>query len=454
MRRILKYAAAGLGLAAGLAGCKGFLDSEKAVADPNAPTAATIPQLFVAIEANVFGQQEGPVAMLVCEWMQQCAGVGGRFVDTQGAYIIQPSSFNTSFASLYGAGGLIQIRDVKARADAAGDKLTKGITEVLEAMEVSWAADIWGDLPYREAAGDNPTPAFDPQMQIYADLQTLLDQAITDMNGGGPGPGFADLVYGGDKTKWIQAAHTLKARLYLHTVEKLGNASYASALTQANLGISTPANDWKTAHSSATSERNIWAQFQTSSFGNDLVAGSTLVDLMKAQNDPRLPEYFGTNKGGGYGGYDVHTKATNGDSISPILGSERTNDETFAQPIMTYDENQLIIAEAAFQTGAVATAQTALTNVRARYGKGPVPVTLQAIMQEKYILTFQNVEAWNDFKRTCIPLLLPAASKALVPGRIYYSATEEQTNPNTPSSANQNLFTVRNANDPNACPAS
>ena len=32
----------------------------------------------------------------------------------------------------------------------------------------------------------------------------------------------------------------------------------------------------------------MWAQFQNTSFGADLVAGSALVDLMKAQNDPRL----------------------------------------------------------------------------------------------------------------------------------------------------------------------
>src|SRR5205085_12515555 len=111
----------------------------------------------------------------------------------------------------------------------------------------------------------------------------------------------------GNAAKWIEAAHTLKARLYLHQVEKLGNAQYASALTEARRGISTPANDWKDRHSSATSERNMWAQFQNTSFGNDLVAGSALANIMIAQNDPRLAEYFGKNKKGSFGGYDVST---------------------------------------------------------------------------------------------------------------------------------------------------
>ena len=118
-------------------------------------------------------------------------------------------------------------------------------------MDIMFAADVWGDIPYREAVGDNPTPQFDAQMQVYADLLALLDKAIADIGGGGTGPGADDLVYGGSAAKWTEAAHTLKARIYLHQVEKLGNAQYTSALAEASKGISSPANDWKTAHSSA-----------------------------------------------------------------------------------------------------------------------------------------------------------------------------------------------------------
>jgi hypothetical protein len=352
----------------------------------------------------------------------------------------------------------LSLRTIQSSADQAGDKVYKGIAEVLEAMDVGYAADIWGNIPYSQAAADNPTPAFDPQMTVYDKLQTLLDQAITDIGGAGSGPGVIDLVYGHlspaeQKTAWIEAAHTLKARLYLHTAEKLGSGQYAKALAEAQKGISTPNHDWKTKHSSATSERNLWAQFQISSFGNDLVAGSALVDIMKADNDPRLPEYFGKNQNGGYGGYDVHTAATDVKEISPIAGSARTNDVTFSQPIMTYEENQLIIAEAQFQMGNTTAALTALNAVRALHGKTPkVVVTLNDIMSEKYILLFQNLEVWNDYKRTCLPVLHPAKDKAVIPGRLFYGETEEQTNPNTPASSEQTLSTVRNPNDPNACP--
>jgi hypothetical protein len=446
-------AAAGLALAMGLAGCSNFLDSPKAVADPNNPTAATISQLFVGVESNIFGQQEGPVAMLICEWMQQCAGVNGRFVDQQGVYSVTSGSFDGSFQSVYTAGGLGQIKQVEAMADKANDKLYKGITEVLETMNMMYAADIWGDVPYSDAVGGSTTPKFDAQMTIYDNLLKLLDQAIADINAGGTGPGIYDLVYNGDKTKWTQAAHTLKARIYLHRVEKLGVGQYTNALAEANLGISAPANDWKSAHTTATSERNMWAQFQTTSFGNDLVAGSILVDIMTAQGDPRLPDYFAKDPNGAYGGYNVTTAATAVKDISPIIGSGRTDNVSFPQPIITYDENQLIKAEATFFISGAAAAAPFLNSVRAEYGKTAIPTpTLNDIMSEKYIALYQNIEVWNDYKRTCLPVMHPARGKTVIPGRLYYGQTEEQTNSNTPSSDQQNLVTVRNANDPAACP--
>jgi starch-binding outer membrane protein, SusD/RagB family len=447
MQRHIGYAAAAIGLVAAVSGCSSFLDANQAVADPNAPTVATANQLLSGIEANVFGQQEGPVAMLICEWMQQCAGTAGRFVEVQGAYTITNNSFDGSFSSIYTAGGLLAVKDAESRVDAI-DKQFKGVLEVLEAMQVLFGADNWGSIPYREAVVST-TPAFDPQLQIYDDLLLLLNQAITDLNGSGNGPGLNDLVYGGDKVKWIQAAHTLKARIYLHLAEARAG-QYALARTEAQSGISAPANDWKTVHSEATSERNMWLQFQLTSFGQDLVAGARLVGIMQAQTDPRLPDYFGKNSTGGYGGYDVATQKTVGEP-SPISNSNR-NVPTFSQPIITYDETQLILAEAAFRAADIPNAALALNNVRSRYGKSVIAApTLADIMTEKYIALFQNIEAWNDYKRTCLPTLTPALGRSVVPGRIPYGFTEQQTNPNTPADPGPTLITGRNANDPNAC---
>jgi starch-binding outer membrane protein, SusD/RagB family len=443
---------AGAGL---LGACRSFLESDKAVADPNNPTSAATNQLLVGAAANLMGLQESGMAMIICQWVQQCAGVGGRFVEEQANYTnINVGSFNGTFSAIYSGGGLIQLRDIQKRSDGAGDKVTKGVAEVMEAMVIGFGADIWGDIPYREAAIDNAAPKADPQMQIYDDLQALLDRAITDLGGAGAGPGATDLFYGGNKTKWTELANTLKARYYLHTVEKLGVAQYAKALAAAQKGISAPGNDFNDPHTDATSERNMWAQFQLSSFGADLVAGKPLVDIMVAQQDPRLPLYFGKNSSGGYGGHDQATGNTPPSQVSTIAGSERASNGPSPQPIVTYDENQLILAEASLMQagGSAAAAAPFLNRVRARYGKPAIAApTLTDIMHEKYIALFQNVEYWNDYKRTCLPALKPAAGKSAVPGRFLFPESETQTNKNAPDDSNLNIFTSRNANDPNSC---
>ena len=50
-----------------------------------------------------------------------------------------------------------------------------------------FAADIWGDIPYRQAADStNKTPAFDPQLKVYADLQTQRLSSCTSLQPSDP----------------------------------------------------------------------------------------------------------------------------------------------------------------------------------------------------------------------------------------------------------------------------
>jgi hypothetical protein len=335
----------------------------------------------------------------------------------------------------------------------------RGVAKVLEALLVGLAADVWGDLPYSEAVGEIATPVFDDQREVYAALQALLTGAIADLNGAGDGPGAFDLVYNGDKAKWSALANTLKARFYLHTAEgatrgTFNTAAYQDAITAATAGISSPAGDYKAIHSSPTSERNIWFQFTETTFGQDLVPGHFLVELMKQRNDPRLSQYFVPNAEGGYGGNDVN-RVIPPSQISSFGGAPRF-DPLFAQPLATSDENELILAEAKFQTGGGGAAAAPHVNtVRARYGLAPLSaaqITLATIIEEKYIALFQNPEVWNDYKRTCFPVLDPAGSNDAIPGRLLYGDSELNANPNTPSVADQNSRNGgRNPNDPSAC---
>ena len=424
--------------------CSDFLSSPDATTNPNQPTVANADQLLVATETALNQQYTSDLARTVCVWMQQCAGTDRQYKDL-GAYNYGEDAYNGPFSQIYTGGGLLDIRKIEAVADSAGDDVYSGIGRVLEALTVGVAADVWGDIPYSEAVGDPLSPALDPQEQVYAAVQAKLDTAITLLAGTGTGPGGADLFYAGNKTKWLRLAHTLKARFYLHVAEREGNSAYQSALAQAQLGLQK-GDDLLSYQSDDPNEQNSWYQFTVIQRSGYMSPGAFLVNLLQSRNDPRLAEYFDPNAAGQYVG------AAPGQQGSATISTfdEARVASDFRQPIVTYAENQLIIAESAFRLGQTGAALTALNAARADAGVPALgSATLNDIMTEKYIALFQNMEVWNDWKRTCLPALTPAqGAVGGIPGRILYAQSERNTNTNIPLPSAQ---PARNWNDPNAC---
>ena len=446
--------------------CDSFLTGPGLTEDPNAPTQASRDQLFVSFQAAQFTQFEGALSRTACIFVQQCAGTDRQYLSL-GEYNFTEDDFSPEFDQVYTGGGLIDIRKVEALADGGNDAVYGGVARAWEAYVVGTAADIWGNLPYSQAVSSVLTPVLDPQAAVYTAVQAKLDTAITMLGGTGVGPGGADLVYKGNKTKWLQAAHTLKARFYLHMAE-VSSANYALALAQAQQGITATANDFRTYHSSTTSENNVWYQFQIVSRDGYLKAGKRLVDLLVARGDPRLARYFDKNQSGGYAGKDPG-QAFDNTTSNICCGQGNTGsrlDPAFQQPLITWAENQLIIAEAAYQTGDPTTALNSLNAERTAAGlatlSGITGTALRdSIMTEKYVVTFQNIEAWSDYRRTCTPTLVPytIGGATAIPGRLFYGFDERNTNPNIPDPATQQAATNKagtpggtNPNDPTACP--
>lgn len=442
MRRIHTIAGA-LGLTVLVAGCSDFLTGDELTTDPNRPQDATIDQLFTAVQVNQFIQFTGALSRLTSMWTQQMAGTDRQYIQ-QALYDITEDDFSDEWDDFYGGGGLRDLRSIQEQATEANDLVYRGVAQVWEGLAIGMAASIWGDIPYSEAVAGVDQPALDPQLQVYDSVQAVLDRAIADLTTAqGAGPGPADFVYGGDPQRWLQLAHTLKARFYLHTAETTP-ANYALALAEAQLGIADSTGDFKTVHSDAATEANIWHQFFRDR-DSYMRAGKSLVDTMNARSDPRRANYFGANQSGAFVGADQGEPQTATHSLPSAL---RLN-PAFRQPLVTWAENQLILAEAAAQTGDEALARTALNAVRAGAGLGSISPSgaqlIHAIMIEKWITLFQNIEAYNDYKRTCVPNLAPAGDATEIPGRPFYAFSERNTNPNIPAPESQ---TARNPNDP------
>jgi SusD/RagB-like outer membrane lipoprotein len=314
--------------------------------------------------------------------------------------------------------------------------------------------------------------------------------------------------------------HTVEAA----ATGKLGSRTVANVFTDvlaaASSGISdaTGAGDFRAFHTGVGyPQSNAWFTFQdNSAFGGDLESGKALVDYMNGRHDPRRGDYFcplasaawkashayllgnqigdpnsnlqkvttagtsgasqptwnttlggtttdggvtWTNQGPNYGGDDFNIPQA---SVSAFDCEPLRFSSTFRVPYVTYQENQLILAEANYALGNTLAAQG---NLQAAYNAVPglastsTGVTgaalLDSIMMEKYVVTFQNIEALMDYRRTCIPNITPVTPNVLgilaVPGELFYPQTERNANSNIPSESQEVSAGVRTQSDVNPC---
>lgn len=443
------------------AGCDDFLSGPGLTEDPNNPIDASTTAQFVAMQANMFVRLQGQLARFGGIYTQQLMGSNNQQLQWATRYGVVEGDISGQMAAFYTGAGLRGLRNVQEDAREAGDAQWEGIAKIWEAYAFGTAMSIWGDLPYSEANNpDIATPRLDTQQELYTAVLALLDEGIGLLDGPGPGPAEADLIYGGNVDRWRRAAYTLMARFHLHLVERQGVSAYQAAIAAANNGINEPPADASTAmhgqapgdfralHGATTAvDANIWSQFLAAR--QDVVAGNALVATLRERDDHRLAAYFNPNQSGDVVGMNQDEQVV-GSGAASVVDTRVRRVPTFRQPFVTWAENELILAEAKHATGDGAGALEHVNSVRTAVGMPALgEVSFEDVALEKYIAMFQNIEVWNDWKRTCIPLLKPHGNNAEVPGRLPYGSAERVENPNLPLPSDQ---PARNWNDPEPCP--
>ena len=250
-------------------------------------------------------------------------------------------------------GVLTNVRHI--REIVPDDKLLVGIAKVLEAHAVGTLAILMGDVPYSEVVSEVEDPVFDSQVSVLDALTSLLDDAISDLGSTSGRPEDYDIYYNGDKDKWLAAAYTLKARYALI------QSDYTSALTAANMGISSSADDMNFIPRGdaeiSEGDKNLFNAIlsgsRTGDIGNN---GSYLLELL---NDSTA-NYRGndkTNETARHNYYKIDE--TSGEGNLGVI-------ERFEpMPMVTYFENQMIKAEAAARTSGFSSGLSHLNDYRA-----------------------------------------------------------------------------------------
>jgi hypothetical protein len=202
---------------------------------------------------------------------------------------------------------LSDIINICTKRDNAADLVNKkAIARILRVWAFSRCTDTYGDIPYSEAClpvdQAITVPKYDLQKDIYADFFKELKDAVAEIEPGASklSYGNADILYKGNLDKWKKFGNSLRLRLALRV--RYADAAMATAqiadLTEADL-ITTRADD--------AFIRNIddFPNHQNRQY-NDVLSrkggvekravGKTFLDILKDNNDPRLPVFCDTVK--------------------------------------------------------------------------------------------------------------------------------------------------------------
>ncbi len=212
------------------------------------------------------------------------------------------STFNNVWENLYATlkNARIVVNKCSKGGTQEGNDVTKGMAEVMIALNTAILTDMFGDTPWSEAAApvklpEILNPKIDEQENIYKEILSLLDQASADLQGKDAhvsgSVGEHDLLYKGNAQAWIKFAYGLKARYTMRLLKRSANVqsdlekviryvddSFQSAKEQAAFNVYDASN------------YNPLFDFQWSRDG--LAASQSMAEKLIDRNDPRLRRVF------------------------------------------------------------------------------------------------------------------------------------------------------------------
>ncbi|WJS95221.1 SusD/RagB family nutrient-binding outer membrane lipoprotein [Flavobacterium johnsoniae] len=431
------------GLSIGLlASCQSELDNFNE--NPNSPITTTPSLLLSAMEVSTFSTHTSGLIRTSNIFDQHLAGTSvGQLGELQ-RYILTEQDVNNEWNTVYGT--TLMSGHILNRDFATNYPYYNGIGQILTALNLGYATDLWGDVPYDEAfraEEGNKAPKYNTQEEIYVRLQTILDEAIVNLKKPAASnvsvPSNDDFIFGGNTAKWIKIAYVLKARYALRLTEVDTNAAQKALDYVTASGITANTDDANTFFPGTANGQNQWYAFDNSR-ANYLKTGAFFVNTLKNTADPRLTFSIAEDANGGYTGNAADDLDT---TTSSYIGSAYASIDS---PIgmVTYAEAKFIEAEARFRLGqnAKTAFEAAVTASVTKVTKAPADpvfitaatatVSLANIIQQKYLALFLTMEPYNDYRRTGFPALVPnqSSNTKTIPVRFPTPSDERNYNPN------------------------
>jgi len=189
-------------------------------------------------------------------------------------------------------------------ATEEGNMANVAAADILKCVIGGYLTEKYGDVPFSEAVQGrtgNIFPKFDTQQEIYESMFAMLDNAVTilsDPESKGL-PTDHDVLFKGDKTKWIKFANSLKFRLMVHSYEAFKKAGKDLAadmqkIAGSNLYMGAVAENAALGFI-GTAEFDSWYLQTKWGTGNEFYEQKPtkyLIDQMATLDDPRMYVIF------------------------------------------------------------------------------------------------------------------------------------------------------------------
>ena len=489
-------------------GCKkSWLDVNT---NPNQVTSSTPEFIFTnalarigTTEANLNADETG--SYYAGHWMQSSS------------YILTTNTFAYNFTNVdfnYWDGWYDVLADFQAAelggVDSSYYGFVVGPSKIMKAYLFQEVVDTYGNAPYSDAlkGAASLAPTFDEHKTIYEDLIKQLDTAITYLKSPEsvfPGSTSSfDVMFKGNRTRWIQLANSLKMRILIRQSRIPGRDAYIIAeinkcaaiaegfLTTAEAGV-------QPGYLASTGKTNNYydkwgydPNGATRSLGRFPRPTKFLIDMYKLTGDSARMKKAFYAKGGENGStpgtsvnpeindnyvgipFGASSSAYTAGNVSPI-GPAQLVKGVVNKPfiLFTAAESNFLLAEAKERYGAAvnltgtaqsyyeagvkesyrqvgasaAAATTLLSNGKDLTDWTASPDHLKAIWQQKWLalVNFNGMEAWAEYRRTNFPLIpqsVIVSDPAKRPRRLYYPQSELGSNEaNVKAQGNVNVFT-------------
>ena len=367
---------------------------------------------------------------------------------------------------------VIDLEAQLATSEESTASVDLAIAQIQRVLIFSRLTDAYGDIPYFEAGKGSLEgirfPKYDAQSEIYKDMLKTLEGAVGVLKAGGESSyGSADLIYGGDVSKWNKFGNSLMLRLAMRMTKADEGAAEEWAKKAIDGGVMETNADiafvqYENSPNDGGPNVNPLTKCFTSRHQNQVKISKTFMDFMKDRNDPRVSVLCSTVDGNtDYDlqvGQDINDPTKADDNSKPninIFGGSGivVYDAPFF--LQTYAEVEFMMAEASKRWGLAGgnTKDHYENGVRAAmgylsmYGHG-VEVSsdkmdeyldtnpfveadaLKMINEQYWVATFGNgLETFSNWRRSGYPELTPLTDLGDIPRRFVFPGSEKLNNP-------------------------